>query len=154
MTFHITGLKAAHFAPLFSLSDQDLATRRAVRRVAEPGQGYPCRVGLRDAMPGEELILVNHVFQPADTPYFGVHAIYVARHSTDTDVVDEIPDQLRRRTLSLRGFDARGFIVDAVLTEGHGAEGAIENLFARPEVATIHAHFAAFGCFAAAIERT
>ena len=34
MSFRITGLPAAHFAPLFDLSDEDLAARGAMRTYA------------------------------------------------------------------------------------------------------------------------
>jgi hypothetical protein len=45
MRFRITGLPAEHFAHLFDLSDDDLAARGAVRRIAEARPlGYPCRV--------------------------------------------------------------------------------------------------------------
>ena len=46
MSFRITGLPAETFAGLFSLSDQELAARGAVRRVADGKPGYPCRVSL------------------------------------------------------------------------------------------------------------
>src|SRR5579885_628129 len=35
MSFRITGLPAEHFAPLFNLSDEELAARGAVRRIAD-----------------------------------------------------------------------------------------------------------------------
>jgi len=47
MSFRIVGLPAETFAGLFSLSDEELKARRAVRRVADSG-GYPCRVSLTD----------------------------------------------------------------------------------------------------------
>ena len=39
--------------------------------------GFPDRIELRDAEPGERLILVNYVHQPADTPYRASHAVFV-----------------------------------------------------------------------------
>jgi len=49
MSFRILGLPANQFAPLFALSDQELAARRAVRRIADARKpGYPCRVSLTD----------------------------------------------------------------------------------------------------------
>ncbi len=42
MSFRITGLPAENFAPLFSLSDTELAERGAVRQIADdPGRATP-----------------------------------------------------------------------------------------------------------------
>ena len=55
--------------------------------------------------------------------------------------------------LSLRAFNAEGMIVGAELVDGQHAAPAVEALLARPNVADLHAHYAAYGCFAARIER-
>jgi hypothetical protein len=53
MSFRITGLPAEDFAPLFGLSDAELAQRGTVRRIADGRTpGYPCRISLTDAAPG------------------------------------------------------------------------------------------------------
>src|SRR5262245_28843628 len=58
MGFRISGLPADQFADLFTLSDQELVARGAVRRIAaERTPGYPCRVSLTDSRPGDELLL-------------------------------------------------------------------------------------------------
>ena len=48
---------------------------------------------------------------------------------------------------------ADGMMADAVLTQPGEADAAIRQLFDDPEIATIHAHNATRGCFAAKIER-
>ncbi|MBN8899687.1 MAG: DUF1203 domain-containing protein, partial [Rhodospirillales bacterium] len=58
MAFRITGLPAAPFAPLFELSDAELAAQGAVRRIADGA--YPCRISLTDSQPGDELLLLNY----------------------------------------------------------------------------------------------
>ena len=58
-----------------------------------------------------------------------------------------------RRTLGLRGFDADGMLKGALLALPGEADAKIRALFERPEIATIHAHNAAYGCFLARIER-
>ncbi|WP_293856327.1 DUF1203 domain-containing protein [uncultured Alsobacter sp.] len=154
MSFRITGLDHALFAPLFSLDDEGLAQRRAVRVTADSRPGFPCRIGLRDAEPGEELLLVNHCHQPAGSPYRATHAIYVARDSRGpAHVVDDVPDMLARRMLSLRAFDQRGFIVDAALTDGRDFRTALAPLLDRPDTDEVHVHFAARGCYAARVTR-
>ncbi|MFO1058482.1 MAG: DUF1203 domain-containing protein [Dongiaceae bacterium] len=153
MRLRITGLPAADFAPLFALSDAELAARGALRVVADAPHAYPCRVSLTDAAPGDALLLVNYEHQPAATPYRSRHAVYVRDGETTFDAVDRVPDQLRRRILSLRAFDAAGMLLGADLAEGAALEPAAGRLLALPGAAYLHAHFAKPGCYAARIER-
>jgi hypothetical protein len=154
MSFRIQGLDPAPFQPLYGLPDDELAQRRIVRvHVTQPNSA-PDRVGLRDAEPGETVLLLNHVYHDADTPYRGTHAIYV-REGSDTPAVfvDEVPEVMRRRLLALRAFDAQGMMVDADVVEGREAAPVIERLLARGDTAYLHAHYAKRGCFAARIDR-
>ena len=151
LSFRITGLSAQPFAHLFGLSDAELATHGAVRF---RGEGLPDRVALRDTAGDETVLLVNHEHQPADTPYRSRHAIFVSELAAEPfDAVNTVPDTLRRRMLSLRGFDAAGMMVDADLVDGQQIETLIERLLAQPEIDYIHAHFARRGCYAALIRR-
>jgi hypothetical protein len=68
------------------------------------------------------------------------------------DVVDSVPDQLRRRTLAVRGFDAAGMMTGFDLIEGIWLEEAIERQFADASATYLHIHFAAPGCYAARVE--
>lgn len=154
MTFQITALPAEPFADLFALSDQDLADRLAVRVIADAKPGYPCRVSLADAEPGEELILVNHQHQAAASPYRATHAVYVRRGAAQAQpAIGEVPDQLRARTLSLRAFDADGMMVATDLAEGGVLAPALDRLLADPKAAYVHVHFARAGCYAARVDR-
>src|SRR5262249_26987467 len=60
MSFRITGLSPDPFRPLFGLPDEELARHGARRYRADAKPGYPDRVELRDAEPGETLLLVNY----------------------------------------------------------------------------------------------
>ncbi len=154
MSFRIKGLPAEHFEHLFALSDEELAKHGAVRRIADGRQpGFPCRVGLSDAQPGDELLLVNYEHHPVDLPYRMRFAVYVRKGDTTYDAVDEVPEQLRTRTLAVRSFDDEGMMVGRELVEGREIEGAIERLFGAPEARYLHVHFAAPGCYAAKVER-
>lgn len=152
MTFRITGLPAEDFAPLFDLAAADLASRGAVRCVADKG-GYPCRISLTDAVAGDELILANYEHLPVASPYRMRFAVYVRRGEERYDRVDAVPDQLRTRILAVRAFDEAGMMVGRELVEGREVEGVIETLFADPRAAYLHAHYAAAGCYAARIDR-
>ena len=54
--FVLRGLDPAPFAPLFALDDDALEACDARRVVATSKPGFPCRVSLVDAEPGEALI--------------------------------------------------------------------------------------------------
>ena len=154
MAYRITGLSPEPFRPLFGLSDAELEQRGAQRWTAKPGSGLPDRVEMRDALPGETLLLVNYEHQPAATPYRSSHAIFIREGaSTAYDRADEIPAGMRSRMLSLRAFDREHLMVDAELVEGREAEAAIGRLFARADAEYIHAHYATRGCYAGRIER-
>jgi len=151
MHFRIQGLPAETFAPLFALSDDELAQQGAVRQIADGPR--PCRISLTDAKPGDELILVNYEHHAVASPYRMKFAIYVRKDEQTFDAVDTVPEQLRRRTLAVRAFDGDAMMVGYELIEGEKLEGAIERLFADPRPAYLHVHFAAPGCYAARIER-
>ena len=154
MSFRIQGLPASHFAHLVGASDDQLSQAGALRvRISEPHVA-PDRIALRDAEPGETVLLLNYEHQRAATPYRSRHAIYVIEGEQRTfDAVDEVPDVLRRRMLSLRAFDEQGMMIDADLADGREVEPLIERLLANPQAAYIHAHYARRGCFAARIGR-
>ena len=153
MSFRIQGLPAERFQHLFSLSDAALATQRAVRKVADGRAGYPCRVSLTDARPGESVILVNYEHLPGTSPYRATHAIYVRAGEQTYDARDEVPDQLRARLLSVRAFDVRAMLTGCVVVEGRQLEPAIERLFSDRAAQFLHVHYAAAGCYAARVER-
>ena len=151
MSFRIIGLPAENFDHLFALSDAELTAQGAVRRKAEGPA--PCRVSLTDAPIGDEVILTNYEHHAVDSPYRMRFAIYVRQGEETYDKVDEVPDQLRKRTLAARAFDADGMMVGFELVDGVKLEGAIDRLFGQPRTAYLHVHFAAPGCYAARVER-
>lgn len=154
MAYRIRGLEPGQFEPLFGLPDEDLAGRWVVRVTVNERPGYPCRVTLDDARPGETVLLLNHVSHEVANPYRAAHAIFVLEGATEAvEFVDEVPPVFRGRLLSLRAFDAGGMMVDAALAGAGEADAIIRRLFESPPTAYIHAHNAARGCFAAAVER-
>ena len=155
MTYAITGLPVEPFQPLFGLPDADLAKLNIVRITADAPVGYPCRVLLEDARPGDTLLLLNHGYQPVETPYRGRHAIFVNERATaPRTFVDEVPPVLAvRKAISIRAFDGAGMMVDADVVPGAEVEALVLRLLASPQTAYLHAHNAGHGCFAARIVR-
>lgn len=154
MSIRITGLPAEHFTPLFDLSDAELEARGAVRRIADARTpGYPCRVSLTDSRAGDELLLVNYEHHPVASPYRMRFAVYVRRGEETYDAIDEVPEQLRTRTLAVRAFDADAMMLAWELLDGRHLIAGLERLLADPCAAYVHIHFAAPGCYAARAER-
>ncbi|MQQ08977.1 DUF1203 domain-containing protein [Epibacterium sp. SM1979] len=154
MTYHITGLDPAQFAPLFGLSDAELAERHIQRHHVSAPNACPDRITMVDLEPGETALLLNYEHLPVDSPYRSRHAIYVKEGATTPySQTDEVPAVMKRRTLALRGINDAGNIVDADLATGDAIEPLILRLFENPDIAYIHAHFAQRGCFAARIDR-
>ena len=154
MSFCIRGLPSEQFAHLFDLSDEELASRGAIRRVADDRTpGYPCRVSLTDSREGDELLLVNYEHHDVQSPYRMRFAIYVRKGEESYHAINEVPEQLRIRTLAVRAFDNLGMMIGWELVDGKDLEAAIERLLANPQSAYLHIHYAAPGCYAARVER-
>lgn len=154
MSYRITGLDPAPFAPLFGLSDADLAQHGAERYTADAPNCYPDRITMRDAQVGETLLLLNHTYQPANSPYHGTHAIFVLEHATTPyNATNKIPEVMANRLLSLRGFNAADKIEDGRVVPGADADATIRDMLANDAIKYIHAHNAGHGCYSGLIER-
>lgn len=154
MNYQISGLDPADFAHLRTRSDDQLAAHGVVRMTADAWPGFPCRITLDDARPGETLLLVNHCSHDGANPFRATHAIFVSEAAVSPACFrNEIPPALDRRILSLRSFDAAGMMRDAVLVQPGEADPAVRTLFADPAINHIDAHNATRGCFAARIDR-
>lgn len=154
MSFVVTGLAAEPFAPLFDLDEAALAARGVIRMTADAKPGFPCRITLEDAEPGETVLLLNHEHHDAETPYRSRHAIFVRESAVaPARVENALPQALASRLLAIRAYDAAGMMIDAEVIEGAEAEPLIERFLADPRAAYLHAHNARRGCFAARIDR-
>lgn len=154
MSYCIIGLEPDEFMPLFALDDAALAKRGARRVIADADRGFPCRVSLRDAEEGDELILVHHTSHDVATPYRSAYAIFVRKAAGEPGVyVDQTPPVFDGRPMAFRAFDAEGMLRDARLAMPGESDAAIRALFDNTQIAYIHAHNAAYGCFAARVER-
>ena len=154
MTFRIRGLDAQQFTTYVGLDDDALRARNARRVRADKCPGYPDRVELRDALPGETLLLLNFEHQQAASPYRASHAIYILEHAVQAfDAVDEVPQVLRSRVISLRAFDDSGMLKGAELCPGDELESSIEQLLQPTSTSYLHLHYARHGCFACRVDR-
>jgi Protein of unknown function (DUF1203) len=88
------------------------------------------------------------------TPYRSSYAIYVRKAaSMVAEFVDETPPVFEGRPMAFRAFDTEGMLRNAALALPGQADDKIRELFESENIAYIHAHNAAHGCFSARIER-
>jgi len=154
MRFRYRGLASEGFAQLFGLSDGELRARGMSRIIADAKPGFPCRVTLEDAEPGERVLLLAFEHQPAHSPFRASGPIFVreGRHAM-FDCAGAPPPVLDRRSLSVRAYAADGMMVDADVTDGAAVPSLLQRLFDAPETAYAHIHFARRGCYACRVER-
>jgi hypothetical protein len=155
MAFKISGLKREQFQHLFELNDDELAALGARRYVADVKPGFPCRVSLTDANPGDGVILVPFKHQPGTTPYHAKGPIFVREVGVPRELAqNEVPEMLRNRLLSLRAYDAQDLLVASDVVGRMEVENVLGVLFDDPAVSYIQVHFAKPGCYACRVDRT
>ena len=152
--FRLVALPSERFDELRALSDAKLRERGARRVRVDEKPGFPCRVSLVDAEPGEEVLLFPFVHHDVDTPYRASGPIYVRMNATTAHLeVNEVPAMIRSRLLSIRGYDASGMLITAEVADGCDVEAYLERVFADAHVAYLHLHNARPGCFNCRVER-
>ena len=153
-SFRLVGLEPSRFDALFALDDAQLREQHAVRVRADHSPGYPCRISLQDAEPGDELLLLPFEHQPAHSPYQASGPIFVRRGARQATLPPgELPPYVTQRLISLRAYDERDMIVDAGVAEGDALRGEIERMLRDARVRYIHLHNARRGCFSCRLER-
>jgi hypothetical protein len=152
--FRISALPFGLFQPLFALDDEQLRQLGARRYVVDSQPGYPCRVSLEDAAPGETVILTPYSHLDADSPYRARGPVFVREGARQAvPAVNEVPELLRRRPLSIRAYDRDSLMIGADVADGAEFERSVARLFGDPRVAFLHVHFAKPGCYACRVDR-
>lgn len=154
MDFQIKSLPAETYEDLFDLSNEDLAALRAKRMIVDANPGTPCRVSMTDAKVGETVILLNHSHLSVNSPFASTHAIFVRQGAAEAHfAINEVPDVLQTRLISLRCFDQNHMMIEADVVPGGKLVAPLALAFDNPNVAYVHLHYAKPGCFAASAKR-
>ncbi len=147
-SFQLIGLEPGQFEQLFDLPDSELNARNIRRVRADTDFGFPCRISLEDARCGDELLLLPFQHQPAASPYQASGPIFVRKGSQRRRLPPgHVPPYVSRRQISLRAYDADGFIIAADVVEGTDVAERLTALFADPSIRYVHLHNARRGCF-------
>jgi hypothetical protein len=145
-----------------SVADDLRAILDAPRYIADAFPGYPCRECLRDAEVGDELILVSHDPFTTSSPYRTASPIFLHAQSCHGSIdrgedagegTHDIPQQLRRRQLSVRAFDANELMTEAEVIDGVDLHALLETFFEVESTVFVDIHNASRGCWAARAER-
>ncbi len=152
--FQIKGLESNSFHHLFGLTDKELNKINAKRIVVDENLSYPCRISLKDAEIGEKIIAMHFIHHDVSSPYKSSGPIFIREHVTTLILkVNELPQVLENRYLSLRGYDNKHMMVNALTTQGNVVNNEIQFLFADDNVEYIHIHNANPGCYSCRVER-
>jgi hypothetical protein len=130
-----------------------LAAGTAVEAAGDDGP-FPVRCCLADVQSGNGVLLLSLQPPCEQSPYTAASPVYVhaaacAGHRPSGDV----PEILRERRLSLRGYDARHMITGTAVVDGTDVEQAASGILADPATAYVFVHFAGPGCYACRIDR-
>jgi Protein of unknown function (DUF1203) len=152
--FQITGLPIEKFSSLLRQSDEELRSAGARRMVADKNPGFPCRVSLVDAEPGEDVLLISFTHHDVLTPYRADGPIFVRVNAETAKLeVNEVPAMIRSRLLSIRGYDSAGMMLISDVVDGRDLEEHLERFFTDPTVEYIHIHNARPGCYNCRVDR-
>lgn len=123
----------------------------AVEVVAEGDE--PVRCCLRDAAPGDRLLLVNYEPPLPASPYREVGAVFIHAEPCERSTGDYPADWLGRPQV-LRAYDERGWIHPATTThDGTDPRAALADVVAQPGAVQVHSRNVAYGCFMFAASR-
>ncbi len=154
MNFICKGLDDSQFDHLFGSTDTELKRKGVVAYIADSKPGFPCRVTLRDRQPGERLLLLNFVHLDVNSPYRASHAIFVLDGgSTKKCAVNEVPETVINRPVSIRAYDNNHMMIEADAVEGPQAKQCIQKILTNSDVSYLQIHTAKRGCFLTNVER-
>jgi Protein of unknown function (DUF1203) len=133
-------------------SQRDASGHPPARVIADGGE--PLRCCLRNAAPGEELILFGYEPPLPASPYREIGAIFAhAQPCAGLASNEAYPADWRGRSQVLRAYDDRGWIHAATVHDGERPETAIAELLADPAVVQIHSRNVAYGCYMFTVTR-
>ncbi|WP_331770732.1 DUF1203 domain-containing protein (plasmid) [Embleya sp. NBC_00888] len=118
------------------------------------GGGEPLRCCLRDAEPGERLMLFGYEPPLPASPYREIGPVFAHAHACPGPSTDAYPPQWRSRPQVFRAYDARGRIhPTSRVHDTDNPEPALAEILADPEVTEIHCRNITYGCYMSTIVR-
>jgi len=139
---------------LFNFSEEELLSKGVVKMIVNEKPGFPCRVSLEDVEIGEEVILFPFQHHKTNSPYQASGPVFVRKNAKNANLgINEIPEMLFKRLLSLRAYDTKGMMIDAKTIEGIDLQKEIKMIFRNELASYIHIHNANPGCYNCQVNR-
>ncbi len=152
--FVISGLDPKLFEGYFEMNSSQLGKMGIRTSLADSYPGYPCRVSLEDAQIGEEVYLISFEHHQTNSPYRSSGPVFVRKNAMPASMgINEIPEMLIHRLLSLRAYNEAGMMLDSRTLNGSELRFTLCQMFENMEIAYIHIHNAGPGCYNCKAER-
>ncbi|KAJ0415050.1 hypothetical protein BJY00DRAFT_318244 [Aspergillus carlsbadensis] len=140
------------FTPLPAPLSDNPSEYSVLKTVTEESSA-PCRRCLTDAKVSETVLLTPYNPFLGSSPYTSPGPIFVHYPDCTAYICDgRVPEQQKRRTISVRAFDADHMMVDGIVVPGAELEGKLEEVFKDMKVDYVHLHYAGAGCFAVRVD--
>lgn len=135
-------------------NEQELIACNATWLTADAEPGYPCRVSLSDAKIGERVLALFFTHHNVNSPYKAAGPIFVRENAKTASLnINEVPELMKSRLLSLRAYNTLGYMINAKVIEGKRIDCELNDMLENDEVEYIHIHYANPGCYACSVHR-
>lgn len=152
--FIIKPIEKSMFSEYFNLNDQQLEKFSAKWLIADSKPGFPCRVSLKEAEIGERVLLIPYKYHDVNSPYKASGPIFIREDAVEAKLnINEIPEILTKRLLSVRAYSEDSIMIHAKTTLGSGLEKIIYNQLTDANVKYLQVHNANPGCFNCTVYR-
>ncbi len=152
--FLLEPLPIEPFLELFAMEEEELLREGSRWLIAETKPGYPCRVSLADADPGDRVLATSFVHHDVTSPYRASGPVFVREVARPAQpAINEIPLMFEHRLLSLRAYDSDGMMLTANIVQGTDLQEAIVECFQDRRVEYQHIHNAHPGCYNCSVRR-
>jgi hypothetical protein len=123
--------------------------------LADAPVGSPLRCCLREARPGDQVLLIAHTPPGTSGAYAERGPVFIHAGPCDGYLTPQAyPPELSHRQQVVRAYDHQGRIADGILADdGEHAAKVIRELLGRPDVALVHLRNVGYGCYNFAVRR-
>lgn len=103
---------------------------------------------------GETIIALTYTHHNVDSPYRSCGPVFIRNNVVPVKLkINEIPPVLDNRFLSLRAYNQKSMMIDALTTQSDKIKSNIRKLLSNNDVDYIHIHNANPGCYSCSVER-
>ena len=152
--FKFIAVDKKEFDLFMNLNDEELEAHQAKWLTVDEYPGYPCRVSLEDARIGERVLFLPYWHHDVKSAYKAMGTVLVRENANTTKLqVNQVPQMLLHRLLSIKAYDSNNMMVDHDIAQGSELEYKLKEQFKNINVEYIHLHYASPGCFCSQVNR-